>query len=96
MAYLEGRLSVAEQHEVELWLSDEGMESDAIEGLKQISPDETKKAVHRLDHALKRRLARRNQKDRLNATGHITWMAIGLILLICIVAYLVLHVMVRK
>ena len=33
IAYLEGRLSAEEQHDVELWLAEEGMESDALEGL---------------------------------------------------------------
>jgi len=91
MAYLEGHLTAAEQHEVELWLSDEGMESDAIEGLKQISPTETRNVVHRLDHDLKRKVARRKKKDKLSGAMQVTWIAIGLVLLICIAAYLVIH-----
>src|SRR5690606_25169567 len=40
--YLEGRLSPKEQWEIELWLSEEGLESDALEGLRQMSPQESK------------------------------------------------------
>ena len=41
MAYLEGRLNPEQQREVEAWLAAEGMESDGVDGLKELPAAET-------------------------------------------------------
>jgi anti-sigma factor RsiW len=95
-AYLEGRLSPEEQHEVELWLAEEGMESDAMEGLKEMPPGETKQTVSRLNHNLRKQLTgkQRRRKEPIK-NNQWSWMAIGVVLLLAILAYLVLHFMVK-
>src|SRR3569833_3271394 len=64
LAFLEGRLSPEEQHEVEQWLGSEGMESDAMEGLKNIPPTETRDTVDRINHELRRQLIPKKRKRR--------------------------------
>lgn len=88
MAYLEGRLAPDAQHEVEQWLADEGMESDAIDGLATLNTTERKDSVSRLNHELRRQLhhkkrSRRKAKNELN-----TIVAIFLILLMVVAGYL--------
>ncbi len=91
MAYLEGKLSPAEQHEVEVWLAEEGMESDALEGLKAIGPAETKQTVNKLNHNLRKTLLSRKRKRRPMKTDHIALIAIAIILMLCIIAYIVIR-----
>lgn len=75
MAYLEGKLSPAEQHEVEKWLAEEGMESDAIEGLQAMKPDETRHSVNRLNHNLRRTLLRKKHRRKPLNNDHLAWIA---------------------
>lgn len=92
MAYLEGRLSPEEQHEVEAWLAEEGMESDAIEGLKTIPANESKLVVNKLNYqlrgSLKGKTRRHSSQIIANQWG---WLAIIIILLLCMLGYAVLH-----
>jgi hypothetical protein len=92
LAYLEGKLSSAEQHDVELWLAEEGMESDAVEGLKALQPQETKHSLSKLKHNLGKAMLGGKRKRRPLRTDHITWIAIGIILLLTVVAYLVIRI----
>jgi hypothetical protein len=93
MAYLEGKLPPGEQHEVEQWLSEEGMESDAIEGLNAISPVETRQMVGKLNRSLHKTLkAKKKRRQPLN-TGMYTIIAIIIILLLSAVAYFVIRMM---
>jgi len=90
-AYLEGRLSAEEQHELELWLSEEGMESDALEGLKQIKPEETKQSVGKINHQLRKHLTgkKRKRKEPIKENKW-AWVAVLLILLLIVLAFVVL------
>ncbi len=93
MAYLEGKLSPEEQHEVEEWLSGEGMESDALEGLQALAPEETKKAVGKINYDLRKELGARNKRR----TKHIkdnkwSWLAILIVLMLAIVCYIAIRV----
>ncbi len=90
MAYLEGKLSPAEQHEVERWLSEEGMESDAIEGLQAMRPADTRHSVDRLNHRLRRSLNRKGHKRKKLRTDVNVVAAILIILLLAVVAYIVI------
>lgn len=96
MAYLEGRLSAAEQHEVERWLAEEGMESDALEGLKNIEPEETKRLVHHLNHNLRNKLAGKKRRTRPIADNQWSWIAILIILLLAVACYVVIRLAVVK
>lgn len=93
-AYLEGRLSAAEQHEVEEWMNDEGMESDAIEGLKTLQTAEIKHSVSRINTQLNSNLAKNKRKRRQPKPNQVTWIAILIILLLVVVAYLVIKLIV--
>lgn len=91
MAYLEGKLSPSEQHEVEQWLADEGMESDAMEGLRALSPTETRQTVNKLNHNLRRYILGKKRKRRPLMTNYLSWIAIAVILLLAVVAYIVIR-----
>ena len=92
VAYLDGKLSAAEQHDVELWLAEEGMESDALEGLKNLQPHETKQTIDKLKHDLRKTMVSGKRKRRPLRTDHITLIAIGIILLLTAVAYFVIRI----
>ena len=94
MAYLEGKLSLEEQHEVEKWLAAEGMESDALEGLQALEPGETKKAVGKINYELRKELGARNKRR----TKHIkdnkwSWLAILIVLMLASVCYIAIRIM---
>jgi hypothetical protein len=91
MAYLEGKLPPVEQHEVEQWLADEGMESDAIEGLHELKPADTRHIVGKLNHNLRKTIVNKKRKRRPLDTGQFTWVAIAIILLLVVLAYLVIR-----
>lgn len=90
LAYLEGRLSPAEQHEVELWLAAEGMESDAMDGLMALPPQETRNAVNRLNHKLHKEIGNTKKRSRRPVeTNSITLTAIAVVLLLAVIAYVI-------
>ena len=91
MAYLEGKLSPAEQHDIELWLSEEGMEGDAIEGLKTLKPGETNHSVNRLKHELRKTMTGKKRKRRPLRPDYLTWIAVAVILLLVVAAYFVIR-----
>lgn len=90
-AYLDGQLSPEEQHEIEQWLSDEGMESDAMDGLKMLEPNDTKITVNRLNQNLHKTLHSRKGKRRTAKTDMNTVIAIVVIILLAVVAFLVIR-----
>jgi len=91
IAWLDGSLSPAEQHEVEQWLADEGMESDALEGLRSLKPAETKKSVKKLNHRLRKTLLHKKHSRRKANADYFTWIAIAIVLLLAVVAYLAIR-----
>lgn len=93
MAYLEGKLSAEEQHEVELWLAEEGMESDAIDGLTTLSQQDTKDAIHRLNHQLRNQLKNTKSKRKHLQTNRWSWLAIIIVLLVVALGYFILYCM---
>lgn len=89
LAYLEGKLPPAEQHEVEQWLAEEGMESDALEGLQTMRPEDTRHTVNKLNHNLRKTLlSKKHKRTKLKTDQHII-VAIAIILLLVVVAYIV-------
>jgi anti-sigma factor RsiW len=91
IAYLEGKLPAGEQHEVERWLADEGMECDAVEGLRALQPGQTKHSVDRLNHNLRKTLLARKRKRRTSRSDQQTWIAILIILLLVAIAYIIIR-----
>lgn len=94
-AYCSGLLSAEEQHEVEQWLATESMESDALEGLQSINPHDTKQMVHRINHRLKKQLKTQHKKKGLKGMEW-SWLAVIILMLLAVAAYLVLQIMLRK
>ncbi len=91
MAYLEGKLSPAEQHEVEQWMAEDGMESDALEGLHQLDAHDTKVAVEKLNLNLRKTLSSKKRRRRPVRSEQYTWIAIAIILLLAVLAYIVIR-----
>ena len=95
-AYLDGKLTVQEQHEVERWLSEQGMESDAVEGLKDLNHEAIKTSVNKLNYELRRQLAAKKRRHKnLHGTNQWSLLAIFIILLLCALAYIVIQLMKR-
>lgn len=93
LAYMKGDLSPNEQHEVEKWLSEEGPESDAIEGLQSYNTTETKRTVDELNRVLYNNLLRKKGKRKNQFTeGYWGWIAVVIILLLILVGYAVVRV----
>lgn len=97
LAYLEGKLSPQEQHDVEEWLSEEGMESDAIEGLMQTPKQTTHFAINKINIKLQKTLARRKSgKKKYLRPDNLSWLAAIIILLLTIVAFIVIKMTLKK
>lgn|GEM_PF-5829989 len=94
-AYLNGRLSDEERHAIEQHLAADSFESDAIEGLNQIPHHTTASAVHHINHKLDRSLRRKNNVNKRLQTDRTTWLAIIIILVLTVVAYLVIKLSVK-
>jgi ferric-dicitrate binding protein FerR (iron transport regulator) len=91
-AYLEGRLTAKEQHEVEQWLADEGMEADAIEGLKNITANETAFITQRINLTLQKELHKKSRRrTKAIIDNNWAWIAVIIVLMLCIVAYVLMH-----
>lgn len=97
LAYLEGKLPPEEQHEIERWLHEEGMESDAIDGLQGLPASETKRLVHDINKELKKTLHKSKRKYK-NPIKNNYWalVAIVIILLVVLAGYVVFLLMIKK
>jgi hypothetical protein len=92
MAYMEGKLSPEEQRLIEELISEEGPESDAIEGLKMMHPAETRRSVADLQRKLHTELLRNNPKRKNRfADDYWGWIAVVVILLLIVVGYIVVR-----
>jgi anti-sigma factor RsiW len=90
MAYLEGRLSESERHEVEGLLSEESMESDALEGLHALNPEEVRSIRHKLNTSLQKTLGKKRRTRRGLASQQWNIIAIVLLLLLLLVCFFAL------
>jgi anti-sigma factor RsiW len=90
-AYLDGSLDPARQHAVEQWLEEEGMESDAMDGLMDLAPDDAKQRVSTLNAQLHRHLSAGSRRRKRPITDNRwAWVAIAIVLLLCLLGYVVL------
>lgn len=91
MAYLEGRLTGEEQHAVEALLAGEGMESDALEGLRDFDAAEAQAVTGRLNRQLQQSLKKRKRTTRRGMMDQRWgWMAIAIVLLLAMLCFAVL------
>lgn len=95
LAYLEGRLPELEQRALEELLCSEGIESDALEGLKALGGTEAKKARNALNTALWKRVGRSRHKRRGIGSQQWSLIAIAIVLLLAIACFLVFWMMRR-
>lgn len=95
LAYLEGRLSEREARRMEELLSEEGMDSDAAEGLMDLPIAETEAMVQQLNQKMQRQLKGRRPRRR-PGTQLWSWVAILIVLLLIAVGYYVVHLLGRN
>ncbi|WP_276131820.1 hypothetical protein [Polluticoccus soli] len=94
-AYLEGKLGPEQQHEVEKWLAEEGMESDAVEGLKELPAREAKQLVDRLNYDLRHELGKKTRRHSAIKDNQWAWLAILIVLMLCVLGFVVIKMMGR-
>ncbi len=95
LAYVEGRLSPEEARVVEEALAEEGPESDAVEGLQGIDAAEARRLSARLNHDLQRKIRSGKRVRRRGMDGKWTWVAVLVVLLVAVLAYVIMHFMGR-
>lgn len=91
LAYLEGRLTPEAARALEETLADEGLESDAVEGLQSMDAAEAKRLSARLNHDLQRKIRSGKRVRRRAMDGRWAWVAVLVVLLVCVLAYAVVH-----
>ncbi len=96
MLYLEGKLSATEQHDIELWLDEQSMEADAIEGLKTLEANETKSTITKLNKRLKKSLKKAKRGRKNNNVDKFNLVAVATVLLLIILAYIVIKFAITK
>lgn len=91
MAYLEGKLAPDEQREIEALLEDEGMESDALEGLQELQSNETRLLAQKINYKLQNDL-RKSRRTRRNhfADNKWSWIAVLVILLLVVLGFVLI------
>ena len=91
LAYLEGRLLPDAARAVEEALADEGLESDAVEGLQSLDAAEVRRLSTRLNHDLLRKIRSGKRVRRRTMDEKWTWVAVLVILLAVVLGYAVIH-----
>ena len=91
LAYLEGQLPEEERRAVELLLANEGMESDAIDGLQSMSVEDSKALKLRLNAGLQQALHKKRRTRRGIGDQRWSLIAILIVLLLAAVCYAVVY-----
>jgi len=94
MDYLAGKLSGAEKHEVEQWMSENEFLSEAMEGLETVGkPEQVPIYVEQLNKQLSKQLNQKPKRRLRKADINLKYavFAILLILVLVVVAFLVIH-----
>jgi anti-sigma factor RsiW len=89
MAYLEGRLPEEERRAVEELLSQEGMESDALEGLQGISADEARNMKRKVNADLQKVLGKKRRGRRGIGDQRWTLTTVVVLLLLLVICFAV-------
>lgn len=91
LRYLKGKLSNDEARAVEALLAEEGMESDAVEGLQRMEATEVARLSARLNHDLHRSIRSGKRVRRREVDSRWVWVAVLIILLAVAVGYAVIY-----
>ncbi|MGE5518542.1 MAG: hypothetical protein ACM3VS_01360 [Candidatus Dadabacteria bacterium] len=94
LLYLQGKLSVEKQHEVEKLLVEDEFEADAVEGLEKIKDKQKISIVlEQLNRDLKKKTAKNNRWRERRPLQLDSWffIMIILILLLIIISYIIIH-----
>ncbi|MBS1927365.1 MAG: hypothetical protein IT254_00390 [Chitinophagaceae bacterium] len=91
--YLSNQLPEEERHKLELAMLNDPLLAEAMEGLEAIPPNNIHNAVNRINLDFQKAIAKRKGKKRKRkiAEQPITILAIILILLLCVIAYIVIR-----
>ncbi|WP_127130077.1 hypothetical protein [Pseudoflavitalea rhizosphaerae] len=93
MDYLAGKLSEQDKHEVEAWMLDNDFENEAIEGLLQVNGNKKiDNYVDQLNKDLNQYIQKKKKQREKRKIQDAPWVyiAIVLILLLAVVAYIVI------
>ena len=91
LRYLEGKMSVEEARAVEAALAEEGLESDAVEGLQAMEPAEVKRLGARLNQDLHRKIRSGKRVRRRGMDGRWAWVAVLIVLLAVAIGFAVIY-----
>jgi hypothetical protein len=98
MDYLSGNLSGEPLHDVERSMADNSFLNDAVEGLQQMRDRKGLQAyVDELNASLQKSMAKKKQrreKRRLKDNPW-TYLTIGLVIFLCLVAYWIVHFLLK-
>jgi ferric-dicitrate binding protein FerR (iron transport regulator) len=89
--YLEGKLSPDRQHDLEQWLHTDGMEGDALEGLRTVSAAAARSSVHVLNKKLGSQIIRSKRKRKYLKNNWTALLAILVVLLLVVLAFVVIR-----
>lgn len=99
MDYLSGKLSGKEQHEIEQLMADSDFMNDAVEGLQKFdNKKDIQDYVGQLNAALQKNLQKKKQRrDKRRLKEYpLTYLAILLILLLCICGFFIVRAYLRS
>ncbi|HTR28519.1 MAG TPA: hypothetical protein VMH27_04575 [Puia sp.] len=99
MDYLSGNLSGEELHDVERSMADNEFLNDAVEGLQQLSNRKNLQTyLDELNSGLQKSMAKKKQrrlKRRLKEDPW-TYLTLGLVIFLCLVAYWIVRILLKK
>jgi ferric-dicitrate binding protein FerR (iron transport regulator) len=90
IAYLDGKLSQAEQREIELWLSHEPLEGEAIAGLLNVEPEKIKQITQRINQQLQHKSRRVKAKRHFYQQPVFQVLLAAMLILLCLIASILL------
>jgi ferric-dicitrate binding protein FerR (iron transport regulator) len=94
MDYLAGKLSGADKHEVEKWMNENEFVNEAMEGLQSVTqPEQVPLYIQQLHKQLSKQLGQTSRRHTYKVKINLIYalMAIAIILVLTIVAFMVIH-----
>ena len=94
MDYLAGKLSGEDKHEVEKWMNENPFVNEAIEGLQSVKePEQVSAYIQQLNIQLSKQLSKKSKRKSYKVQINLTYaiIAILIILIMAVVAFLVIH-----
>ena len=93
LLYLQGKLTPAEQHELEKSMMEDDFETEALEGLAQVeNKQKVTEAVEQLNKELRRKTVIKKGKKRNELKEDPwLWIALLIILFLIVISYIIIH-----